>query len=349
MQRFRYTDAMLQFLREEYPRLDLYSLTDAFNARFGTEKAVGTIRSALKNYRITCGRKRGAIRLGKNRLMTDEQAAWLIEHYKTLDRHQVTDAFNQQWGTSLTVNQIIAWLKRNGIICGRTGQFGTRTPWNAGTKGVCKPNKGSFSKGQRPDNTMPMYAEREANTGYIEIKVPGPNPWTGRESYWVAKQRHLWEVANNKPLPKGHVVIFKDTDRRNFDLDNLACISRRQLSMLNQNGYFSAPAELRPSIWALSLVEVATARHTLADPDKTCRQMILDAIRYQPKTTHQISAETGIRFETVATTLTILSKQDQVYKAGKSTAGSPYGRMSVLWQAVSAAARQPRIKGETAC
>ena len=53
----------------------------------------------------------------------------------------------------------------------------------------------------------------------------------------------VWERENG-PVPKGHVVIFGDRNRRNFEINNLILVSRKQLVRLNQNNLIQNDAEL---------------------------------------------------------------------------------------------------------
>jgi len=53
----------------------------------------------------------------------------------------------------------------------------------------------------------------------------------------------IWE-RHNGPVPPGHVVIFGDGNRRNFDPGNLLLVSRKQLVRLNQRGLIQNNAEL---------------------------------------------------------------------------------------------------------
>lgn len=57
----------------------------------------------------------------------------------------------------------------------------------------------------------------------------------------------IWTEANG-PLPAGHVVMFKDNDKRNFALSNLACMPLRdvvKLKATGANGYTKARVEQR--------------------------------------------------------------------------------------------------------
>ena len=62
--------------------------------------------------------------------------------------------------------------------------------------------------------------------GYVRVKIAQPNEW---------KYKHVlvWEKLNGK-LPDGHIVIFADRNKRNFDADNLIAITRKELVVMNR-------------------------------------------------------------------------------------------------------------------
>lgn len=53
----------------------------------------------------------------------------------------------------------------------------------------------------------------------------------------------IWEEING-PVPDGHVIIFGDSDKQNFDIHNLLLISRKQLVRMNQNHLITDNVEL---------------------------------------------------------------------------------------------------------
>lgn len=132
----------------------------------------------------------------------------------------------------LGVRKDEAWL--NGPQGGRTdGQrgLGTRfqpgqTPWTKGRKGIRLSPGTEFRRGQPPLNFRPVGSLRVAHCGYLQIKLQA----TGYPPKdWQMYHRHVWEQAHG-PVPRGHVVAFKDGRRRlepaEITLDVLECITR---------------------------------------------------------------------------------------------------------------------------
>ena len=175
--------------------------------------------------------------------------------------HGLTRAFNERFGTDKTYQQIKTFISNRCIISGRTGQFEKgHTPWNKGTKGqgLTGPNKRSFKKGNVSANRKLLGTERiDSKDGYILIKVAEKDPNTGFPTRYKHKHVHIWEQANG-PVPKGMVVLFKDSDKTNFEPENLMLISRAELLCLNRHAYKNMPAELKPNVLVLAKLQVKT-------------------------------------------------------------------------------------------
>jgi hypothetical protein len=116
-------------------------------------------------------------------------------------------------------------------------------------------NRTSFKKGQLPHNHQPLWSERICSKdGYIYISVPETNPHTGFPTRYKQKHVWIWEQING-PVPKGCCIIFEDSDIYNLAIENLLCVHRNLLLILNLHNYKTAPAELKPSIMALARLE----------------------------------------------------------------------------------------------
>lgn len=91
-----------------------------------------------------------------------------------------------------------------------------------------------FSKGNKPHNIKWDGYERITVDGYTEVRVS--------ERVFKLKHRMIWEEANG-PIPPGMIVIFKDKNKKNFDINNLELITRAE--GVNRNRYTQYPPELR--------------------------------------------------------------------------------------------------------
>jgi len=253
-----YSADQLEFLRAGYLTMRVPDLTKAFNLEFQETKTTGQIKSCLKNHKFTCGRKPGHS-VGTSLLFTQEQAAFVKRWYPRLSRRDLTRALNCQFDTTYRVSQVVAFVKNHGIQSGRSGRFEDgQQPWNAGSRGqgLTGPNSTSFKKGQAPKNRKPLGSERICSKeGYVLVKIAERDPYTGFPTRFKHKQVVVWE-QHHGPVPEGMAVVFRDGNKLNCAPENLMLVSREELLRLNQYGYHSTPNELKPSVLALTKVEV---------------------------------------------------------------------------------------------
>jgi hypothetical protein len=171
---------------------------------------------------------------------TQDQLNFLKEN-KLAPRKELTSKFNELFKTDILQGAISSVMKRNSWDTGRTGQFKKGgVPFNKNTVGLLKKNKTSFRKGNRPANYKPVGSERIDKDNNINVKVADPNKW-------ISKHRHVWESKNGK-LKKNHLIRFRDGDNRNFDIDNLECVSMRENMLQNLMKVNQAPVEVRKSM-----------------------------------------------------------------------------------------------------
>ncbi|MEE8574941.1 MAG: HNH endonuclease signature motif containing protein [Thermodesulfobacteriota bacterium] len=186
---------------------------------------------------------------------TPEQLDFLRCGYKKMSFRDLTEAFNERFGTTRSSEQIKSCLFNHCITSGRTGRFKKgHDVWNRGLKGSVSPNRTSFKPGHKPKNKRRLWAERVTRDGYIEISIPERNPYTGAPTRFKLKNKWLWEMEHG-PVPKGHCLIFKDGDPLNCVIDNLLLVHRSVLLSLNLHKYREASDELKPSILALAELE----------------------------------------------------------------------------------------------
>jgi len=167
---------------------------------------------------------------------TPEQVVFITDHVVGRSRKEIKELFNAQFELKLGLNQITAFIKNRKLNTGLNGQFKPgHVPFNKGKSiGGWEPTQ--FKKGNRPANYKPVGTERVNGDDYVDIKIADPNKWR-------AKHLLVWEKANG-PVPKGHVVIFGDRNRRNFELYNLILLSRKQLVIMNKNSLIQKDADL---------------------------------------------------------------------------------------------------------
>ncbi|HVI10185.1 MAG TPA: HNH endonuclease signature motif containing protein [Candidatus Binatia bacterium] len=124
---------------------------------------------------------------------------------------------------------------------------GTRRPgWFKG-----RMRDGWFKKGHKnemyaPKAERPLGALRVSSYGYIERKIR----MDGRGGERWQREHYLIWIAAHGPVPKGHIIVFKDRDKTHITLDNLECISFAE-NMRRNTIHVRRSPELKETIYAL--------------------------------------------------------------------------------------------------
>lgn len=122
----------------------------------------------------------------------------------------ITHLFNEEFGTNQTYVAITSIRCDKGIILN-----------NKAAK-VKRGNKGS-------DKSLPLGSESTI-CGKVLIKVEEPD-------VWKLKQRVIWENYYNTELQPNELIIFLDNNNKNFNINNLALVDRREHLALNKSNY----------------------------------------------------------------------------------------------------------------
>ena len=181
-------------------------------------------------------------------IWSEEEKAYLSEITPGRGYSEIHKMMNDKFEYQFSLAQIKAAMTRYNIRNGLDGKFKKNyTPWNKGLKGVRTGGKSTqFKKGQVPLTCRPVGSERVNVDGYIEIKTADP-------STWELKHRVVYEKHNGK-IPKEHAVIFLDKNKLNFDIDNLALVSKKELLQLNRSNLLNNDPELTKA--GVNLVKV---------------------------------------------------------------------------------------------
>ena len=169
---------------------------------------------------------------------SDEEKEYLSEitpgrHYK-----EILEMMNDKFEYQFTYEQVKSAIIRFNLKTGFNGRFEKgHVPAIKGTKGIMKPNKTSFKKGNVNWAKKPIGSERVSVDGYTEIKVAGSKRWR-------LKHRVMYEKYHNVVLNPKQLVIFADGDKSNMSKENLLLVDNNQLLILNQNGLINENREL---------------------------------------------------------------------------------------------------------
>ncbi|MEQ6355939.1 HNH endonuclease signature motif containing protein [Lysinibacillus sp. M3] len=196
-----------------------------------------------------------------------EEIEYLREHYVSHNRQELLEMFNDHFNLAITPNQLKGALTRNSIRSGRSGHYEKgSTPVNKGKKFPGQINKTSFKKGDRSKNYKPVGTERVDCDGYVLIKVSDTGSWHER---WRHKHKVIWEKENG-PIPKGHCLLFLDSDKQNISLDNLQLITQAQLVRLNQNRLIFDNPEFTKTGIVIASIYNEIGKRKKKNEDKEC-------------------------------------------------------------------------------
>ena len=184
-----------------------------------------------------------------NRKYNHEHIEYLEANIPGRSFKELTAMFNKQFGMDLKVSAMISLSDRHGLHNGRDTRLNKgweptqfekgHVPHNKGKKGIGGWEPTQFKKGHVSANWVPIGSERVNRDGYVDIKITDGK----LQKNWKGKHILIWEAANG-PVPKGHAVIFGDRNKRNFELDNLILVSRKQLLRLNKFNLIQNDSEL---------------------------------------------------------------------------------------------------------
>ena len=254
----KFTEEIKAFIAANVEGITNEETTRRVNERFGTDFTEASVKSFKTKHGFKSGRR--GIPVGRpSKKYPDEIQQYIAKNYKGVGPKEMTDRLNATFCTNYTHNQIKTWYHNHKLNSGLDGFFARgSTPYNKGQRGVCP--KGCeaswFEKGNRPHNWVPIGTERINSDGYAEIKVQEGK----KQKNWKGKHILIWEEANG-PVPKGHVVIFGDRDKNNFEVSNLILVTRAQLARLNQNKLIRDDADLtRTGVIIADLITAVSKR-----------------------------------------------------------------------------------------
>lgn len=112
--------------------------------------------------------------------------------------------------------------------------------WNKGMTGLQIGGiETRFKPGNKPHGWKPIGSERIDKDGILMRKYSD----TGiKRDDWKPVHVHIWEEINGK-VPKGSAVIFDDGNKRNFEIENLKCLTRAEL--MQRNSVHRFPKEIQ--------------------------------------------------------------------------------------------------------
>ena len=182
---------------------------------------------------------------------TAQEIKFLIDNYSDMATANIATILNRPLGGvngkayTLRLKKSKAYMVKILAIesaklkeIGKTYHFKKgRLPYNYGQKmskemyEKCK--KTMFKKGNKPGNIKKVGDER-IHEGYTYVKIADRD--------WRLKQRLVYENVNG-PIPADSIVIFKDNNLTNFDINNLELITKAENMLRNTIHQYPQPIQ----------------------------------------------------------------------------------------------------------
>lgn len=234
---YRYPKEISDFIKNNVEGRTTKELVEIVNAEFGPIFTESKMKSYKTNHKLKSGTPTGVPAGRPTDLYPEEIRNFIKENHTGIGPKDMAELLNKTFNTNYTRTQMKAFYGNHKINSGVDGRYlPGHTPFNKGKKGVGGWEPTQFKKGHRPHNYMPVGSERVNGDDYVDIKIADPNKWRGKHIL-------IWE-EHNGPVPRGHAIIFGDRNNRNFDPDNLICVSKGQLATLNRKGLIRDDADL---------------------------------------------------------------------------------------------------------
>lgn len=264
----RYSQEVHDFIRENVAGRTARELTDLVNERFGIGMTASAMHAYKTNHHLRSGTPCGHIAGQPSKVFPQEVCDYIRANFYGVGHKEMADRLNELFGTSYTQQQINSFYCNHKLNSGRTGRFEKGSvPANKGKKwdefmspeAQARSRATCYKKGNLPSDTKPIGWERIDRDGYTYVKVCMRPSRTNCNDNFVAKHRLLWERAHG-PIPPDHVVIFKDGDKQNFALENLQCVPRATVAVMNKRGLFSTdPALTESGVYVAEVLQGLTA------------------------------------------------------------------------------------------
>lgn len=151
---------------------------------------------------------------------TEEMVEFVRKHSSEVHRNELAIMFNSQFDMNLTAENI-RWICRQNNIQGKPNFV----------KGVCPHKNIKYKIG---DEFFVAGEWRVLTSTEPKLDI------LHRSEY---KKRVIWEAEYGK-IPENSCFIYLDGDKRNCELDNLACVPMLWMRILNQNGWLTGNKEV---------------------------------------------------------------------------------------------------------
>lgn len=270
MRVWKYPPEVHQFVKARVDKMPDDVLAEACNKELGTSFTKSSMHAFRANHGYTPGIKKWTEEeyWKYQKHYPEGMYEYIVEHAAGVTSREMAERVNEIFGTSFTRNGMKSFRYKHGIQpSGVTGCFQKGSaPWNKGMKqtewcsaeGIEKSKRTRFQKGHKNKNEQPIGTIKKNADGYYYIKISNERK---RKDRWQALHRYVWE-KHNGAIPEGMIIVFKDKDKSNMDIDNLMMVSREEhVRMCQNNYYFTDPQVTETALGIIKLKEAARRRN----------------------------------------------------------------------------------------
>ena len=256
----RYPSEVHTFIRDHVAGRTAEELANMTNAAFGTNFTKSSMKSYKMNHHLKSGTPCGLPKGRPTDVFPQPIVDYIQANYLGVGNKEMAERLNAIFGTAYTTAQLKSYYANHDLNSGLTGRFEKgHIPPNKGRKGYCAPGaeKGHFKAGHTPHNKTPIGTILVKSDGYLWQKVgEGARDW--RQLSHI-----LWEQTNG-PVPEGGRLIYKDGNKLNCTLDNLALVTLAENAVMNNKGLRSEVPEHTETGILIAKIKIAAAKRKKA-------------------------------------------------------------------------------------
>ena len=265
----KYSPEVHEFVKENVKKMRDRELSAACNEALGTHFTPASMKAFRGNYKYRndlkqwskeeCWKYQTKYPQGMYEFIRDN--SWGVSS------QEMADMVNEKFGTNWTKEGMKQFRQRQGIKSGLTGWFQKgHPPGNKGKKleeYIDDPERVAeikrrisatqFKKGESPMNELPVGSIVVNGEGYkLRKKQMTGTLW----ERWEFLHRAVWREHYGE-IPEGMMVIFRDSNRLNCDISNLALVTKGESAAMNRLGLRSEDPDLTDAGIALVKLRIA--------------------------------------------------------------------------------------------
>lgn len=224
-----FTPEQQEFIAEHVEGLLVSELTELINEHFGLSVTMSQVECYKKNHKINAG-------FGKSwhkdrSYFTPEEKQFIRDNTFGNDDKELAKLMVDRFDKYFSPIQIHTFRKHNKLKSGFTGRIEpgyVRNGKKMSPEEIARFSRNSFKPGRESEMKKPVGTKVFTKEGYIKVKVADPSVWE-YEHYLVWEKHH-------GPVPEGYCLTFKNGNKLDTRIENLAMISKAENRYINFNG-----------------------------------------------------------------------------------------------------------------